>query len=57
VERRVFLVHPGDPDRLVTFVLRYPPSEAEAANARLRQTLDLLAALEPLAPPAAPAPR
>lgn len=51
-ERRVFLLHPDDSFRLVTFVLRYPPGETAAANARLRQMLDLLAALEPFAGPA-----
>ncbi len=53
-ERRVFLLHPGGGDRLVTLTLRYPPSEAEASRARMQQTIDLLSVLEPLpAPPAA----
>lgn len=52
-ERRLFLLHPGGGDRLVTFVLRYPPGPPEAARDRLQQLMDLLASLEPL-PSAAP---
>jgi hypothetical protein len=55
-ERRFFLLHPDGSARLVLFVLRYPPGETAAANARLRQTLDLLAALEPFEGPAPTAP-
>lgn len=47
-ERRVFLLHPGAGDRLVTLTLRYPPSEAEASRARMQQTIDLLTVLEAL---------
>lgn len=54
-ERRVFLLHPGGGDRLVTFVLRYPPGPPEAARDRLQQLMDLLSSLEPL-PAAAPPP-
>lgn len=62
-ERRVYLLHPGGGDRPVVLALRYPPGDVGAANARLRQLLDLLNALEAFrdpgaaaAPPAAPAP-
>ena len=53
-ERRLFLLHPGGGDRLVTFVLRYPPGPPEAARDRLQQLMDLLASLEPR--PSAPPP-
>jgi hypothetical protein len=50
-ERRIYLLHPGAGDRLVTLSLRYPPSQPEAARDRLQQLMDLLASLEPLAAP------
>ena len=50
-ERRIYLLHPGGGDRLVTLSLRYPPSQPEAARDRLQQLMDLLASLEPLAAP------
>ena len=54
-ERRVYLLHPGGGDRLVVLALRYPPGDAGAANARLKQLLDFLGALENFRAPAAPA--
>jgi hypothetical protein len=55
-ERRIFLLHPADGDLLVTLALRYPPSTQEAARDRFQQLIDLLAALEALPRPGAPAP-
>ena len=54
-ERRIFLLHPGGGDRLVTIALRYPPGPTEAARDRLQQLIDLLSSLEALPAPA-PAP-
>jgi hypothetical protein len=55
-ERRLFLLHPADGDRLVTLVLRYPPSTTEVvARDRFQQLIDLLSALE-ASPAAAMAP-
>jgi len=54
-ERRVYLLHPGGGDRLVVLALRYPPGDAGAANARLRQLLDFLGALEAFRDPGATA--
>lgn len=48
-EREVFLLHPGDRDRLVTLALRYPPGDANAARARMQQVIDLLGALQAFA--------
>jgi hypothetical protein len=54
-ERRVLMVHPGDPDRLLTFTIRYPPGDGTTARARMAPMLELVASLEPLAAgPAAP---
>jgi hypothetical protein len=55
-ERRVFLLHPADGDRLLTLALRYPPSTSEVARDRFQQLIDLLSALEPLPAPGASAP-
>jgi hypothetical protein len=52
-ERRVFMLHPGGGDRLLTLTLRYPPGDATVANGRLRQLIDLLGALEPFSDPGA----
>jgi hypothetical protein len=49
-ERRVFLLHPGGGDRLVTISLRYPPGDVGASRARMQQTMDFLAALQALPP-------
>jgi len=55
-ERRVFLLHPADGDRLLTLALRYPPSTSEVARDRFQQLIDLLSALEPVPAPGASAP-
>ncbi len=55
-ERRVFLLHPGGGDRLVTLSLRYPPGDVGASRARMQQTIDFLSALKALPPPAAARP-
>lgn len=53
-ERRVFLLHPGGGDRLVTISLRYPPGDVGASRARMQQTMAFLEALKAL-PPRVPA--
>jgi len=55
-ERRVLMVHPADPERLLVVALRYPPGDAESARRRLQQMLELVTALEPLAAAAAAGP-
>ena len=52
-EIRVFLLHPGDSDRLLTVSLGYPPGGPEVSRARMNQVIELLGALEPLDAPAA----
>lgn len=47
-ERRVFLLHPADGERLLTLALRYPPSTSEVASQRFQQLIELLSALEAL---------
>ena len=47
-ERRIFLLHPADGDRLLTLALRYPPSTQEVASSRFQQLIELLSGLEPL---------
>lgn len=54
-EKRIFLLHPADGDRLLTLALRYPPSTQEVARDRFQQLIDLLSALEALPGAAAPA--
>ncbi len=49
-ERRILMLHPGDPDRLLTIAVRYPAGGGEVARARLQQLLELVANLEPMAP-------
>jgi hypothetical protein len=49
-ERRVFLLHPGGGDRLVTITLRYPPGDVGASRGRMQQTMDFLSALKALPP-------
>jgi hypothetical protein len=51
-ERRILMLHPADPDRLLQITMRHPPGDAQAARDRLVQLMDLLAVMEPL-PPAA----
>jgi hypothetical protein len=55
-ERRVYLLHPGGGDRLLTLVLRYPAGDAAVANGRLRQAMDLVGALAPFRDAGAGAP-
>lgn len=45
-ERRVLMLHPPDPRRLLTFVMRYPPGDAQATRDRLMQLMGLLGAME-----------
>ena len=45
-ERRVLMLHPPDPRRLLTFVIRYPPGDAQATRDRLMQLMELLGAME-----------
>lgn len=54
-ERRVFLLHPADGDRLVTLAIRYPPSTPDVARDRFQQLIEVLSELEATAEPAAPA--
>jgi hypothetical protein len=53
-ERRIYLLHPGGSDRLVTLSLRYPPSAPAAARDRLQQLMDLVSSLEAYAAAAPP---
>jgi hypothetical protein len=48
-ERAVLLLHPDGSGRLLRIGLRYPPGEGETARGRLKQALELVGALEPLA--------
>jgi len=51
-ERRILMLHPADPDRLLQLTLRYPPGDPQTARDRLMQVMDLLAVMEPLGEPA-----
>lgn len=45
-ERRVLMLNPRDPRCLLTFVMRYPPGDAQATRDRLMQLMELLGAME-----------
>jgi len=45
-ERKVLMVYPPDPTRLLTLTMRYPPGDPQAARDRLMQLMDLLSAME-----------
>lgn len=45
-ERRVLMLHPPDPRRLLTLVMRYPPADAQVTRERLMQLMELLGAME-----------
>jgi len=45
-ERRVLMLYPRDPRCLLTFVMRYPPGDAQATRDRLVQLMELLGAME-----------
>jgi len=53
-EIRVFLLHPAESDRLLVLSLAYPPGGPLVSRARMSQTLETIAAIEPLGgtPPA-----